>query len=156
MTSPGTPIAIAPLADAKALAHLHALCFERPWSAESFANLLSHPGVSALAGCLGETPAGFILTRRAADEAEILTIGVVSEARRQGVARALFEAVMKPMSDIRSLFIEVDVTNIAALRFYEVMGFQTAGRRKDYYQHTDGTKSDALIMRFDLASSTSG
>ena len=108
----------------------------------------------ALGGLLGETPAGLILIRQAADEAEILTIGVVPEARRRGVARALVEAAAKSLSEVKSLFIEVDVMNREALAFYEVMAFQTAGRRKDYYQHADGSRSDALIMRLDLGSST--
>ncbi len=154
MTSTAQPIAVAPLADAAALAHLHALCFERPWSAESFKNLLSHPGVSALVGVLEQEPAGFILLRRAADEAEILTIGVNRTARRQGVARALFQAAIADLPGVQNLFIEVDVSNIGAIGFYEDVGFHPTGHRKDYYQHKDGTKSDALTMGFTLNSST--
>lgn len=147
-------IAIAPLPDAAALAALHALCFERPWSAESFNTLLTLPGVRALGGMLDGTPAGFILVRQAVDELEILTICVRKEARRQGVARALFQAALSDVPKIQNVFIEVDVINIEALRFYEDLGFCITGRRKDYYQHNDGTKSDALTMGYAMDSST--
>ncbi|MCP5080082.1 MAG: GNAT family N-acetyltransferase [Alphaproteobacteria bacterium] len=147
-------MAIAPLQDAAALAALHALCFERPWSAESFETLLTLPGVRALGGVLDDRPAGFILLRQAADEAEILTICVLKDARRQGVARTLFQTAISDLPDIQTVFIEVDVNNTEALRFYEDLGFQITGQRKGYYQHDDGTKSDALAMGYAVNSST--
>lgn len=147
--SPGH-IEIAPFGDAAALAALHAACFERPWTEESFSGLLAVPGTCALGALLDETPAGLILTRQAADEAEILTIGVVPQARRQGVASALFHAALAQMGDVRSVFIEVDVDNTNAIEFYEQHQFQIGGRRTAYYRHADGTTSDALIMRHDV------
>ena len=155
MNAAARQIAIAPLPDADALARLHALCFDRPWSAESFKTLLTLPGVRALGGVLDEAPAGFILLRQAADEAEILTICVLKDARRQGVARALFQAAIADLPHIQTLFIEVDVINM--LRHSGSMrslGFHITGRRKDYYQHNDGTKSDALTMGYAMNSST--
>ncbi len=147
-------IEIAPLTDADALAQLHALCFERPWTAESFEALVGLPGTCALGGLLNQEPAGFILARQAADEAELLTIGVVETARRKGVASALFHAALDQMSDLHSVYIEVDVANADAIKFYEALDFQVEGRREDYYRHADGSASDALIMRFDVGSST--
>ena len=120
----GGRISIAPLADAAALAHLHAACFERPWSAESFENLLSHPGVSALGALADGAPAGFVLVRHVADEAEILTICVLKEARRTGVGRALFQAALSDQPHIRALFIEVDVMNTGAVRFMRSSDFK--------------------------------
>ncbi len=147
-------IEIAPLTDADALARLHALCFERAWTAESFEALVGLPGTCALGGLLNQKPAGFILARQAADEAEVLTIGVVETARRKGVARALFRAALAQMTGLHALYIEVDVANVDAIKFYEALRFQTSGRRAGYYRHADGTVSDALIMRYEVGSST--
>lgn len=154
MSTAARHISVAQLHDASTLAALHALCFERPWSAGSFATLLTLPGVRALGGMLDDEPAGFVLMRQAADEAEILTICVLKHARRRGIARTLFQAALSDLPDIRSVFIEVDVVNTEALRFYEDLGFQITGRRKDYYEHNNGTKSDALTMGYTLNSST--
>jgi ribosomal-protein-alanine N-acetyltransferase len=48
---------------------------------------------------------------------------------------------------VKSLFIEVAISNPAALALYGSCGFKEAGLRKNYYQHGDGAREDALIMR---------
>lgn len=149
-------IEIVPLTDCAALAGLHAACFERPWSEASFRGLLEVPGTCALGALLTEAPAGFILTRQAADEAEILTVGVAPPARRHGVAKALFHAALAAMEGVRSVFLEVDVTNHDAIGFYEALRFQATGRRKAYYRHPDGSMTDAVIMRHDVGGPSKG
>ena len=76
--------------DATALASIHAACFDRSWSEESFAELLKGGGVHAL----GYTD-GFIVIRCVADEAEILTLCVLPARRRAGLARKLVRAAME-------------------------------------------------------------
>ena len=49
--------------------------------------------------------------------------------------------------DVKSLFIEVAVSNHAALALYASCGFEKAGMRKNYYERNDGKREDALIMR---------
>ncbi len=146
-------IFVQPLPEPQVLAALHDQCFERPWSAKSFHSLLTMPGVTALVACKRDEPVGLVLSRQAGDEAEILTIGVLEQARRQGVARRMLEEVITRSDGLASIFIEVDVANDHALWFYEDAGFKTTGRRRDYYQLNDGTRSDALIMRLELAPS---
>lgn len=85
-----------------------------------------------------------------ADAAEILTVGVVPDARRQGLARRLVadllaEAVRR---GAREAFLEVRVDNEPARKLYESEGFVEVGRRRGYYHHG---RVDALIMRRDLA-----
>ena len=48
---------------------------------------------------------------------------------------------------VKSLFIEVAVSNQAALALYASSGFEKAGTRKNYYERGDGSHEDALIMR---------
>ncbi|MEM1198835.1 MAG: GNAT family N-acetyltransferase [Pseudomonadota bacterium] len=146
-------ISVQAFAEPRVLAALHDECFERPWSAKSFGSLLTMPGVTALVASKDDEPLGLVLSRQAGEEAEILTIGVLEKARRQGVARRLLEEVINRSDGLASIFIEVDVANDHALWFYEDAGFKTTGRRRDYYQLNDGTRSDALIMRLELASS---
>jgi len=64
--------------DGSPLAPLHAACFAEAWSAETFDRLLAQPGVFARIACDQDNIVGFILVRAAADEAEILSLGVLT------------------------------------------------------------------------------
>jgi ribosomal-protein-alanine N-acetyltransferase len=50
------------------------------------------------------------------------------------------------------MFLEVAEDNLAARALYDGAGFAVAGRRRDYYGHADGSRSDALVLRLDLNS----
>ena len=139
--------------DAAACAALHATGFAHPWSAEEFAVFLSEPacsgdGIDAKFGL-----AGFILTRRALDEAEILTIVVDPRARRQDCGRRLLGAHLSRLGalGVTTLFLEVDESNVAALALYRRHGFAQSGVRKGYYVKPDGTRANALMMRRSLS-----
>ena len=140
----------ASLADAPLLAKLHAQCFDDNWSKEAFGSLLRNAGAIALIayGDAETPPAGFILIQIAADEAEILSIGVVSTCRRRGIANALVRAGGKAADErgAATMFLEVDVKNIAARHLYGQLGFEEAGLRRGYYKTCDSL-SDALILR---------
>jgi ribosomal-protein-alanine N-acetyltransferase len=46
------------------------------------------------------------------------------------------------------VFLEVRASNAAAIRLYEGNGFDTVGRRVNYYPAADG-REDALVMRWE-------
>lgn len=130
------------------LAALHEQCFppgER-WDQAAMASLLAVPGCFACVAATGpeDRPSGMALVRVAADEAELLTIGVIPDARRQGIAdRLMTESVASAAArGAVRLFLEVSVTNAPALALYRAGGFVEVGRRRRYYP--DG--SDALVM----------
>ena len=132
---------------AELLAGLHRICFAKPWDAAAMAALLDCPGTYGLIAAAGE-PAGLVLWRLAADEAEILTIAVLPPWRRAGLGGRLLEAAAESCRDGRAgrLFLEVAAGNAAGLALYRRHGFHEVGRRKAYYD--DG--ADALVMRRDL------
>jgi ribosomal-protein-alanine N-acetyltransferase len=88
---------------------------------------------------------GFVLARVAADEAEILTLAVAADARRQGHGASLLAHAMAAAAarGAAAMFLEVAATNEAARALYTAAGFGEAGRRARYY--ADG--GDALILR---------
>jgi len=128
---------------AAAMAALHAAAFppRERWGADTFAMQLALPGVYGLIA----DAAGFVLARAVAGEAEILTIAVHPEARRQGIGRRLLAAAAEGalLRDAGELFLEVSCENSAALALYKAAGFIQVGLRVRYYP--DG--SDALVMR---------
>jgi [ribosomal protein S18]-alanine N-acetyltransferase len=127
-------------------AALHARCFTgapRPWSAEEFDDMLDRPEVFAT-----DCPGGFAVGRIAADEAELLTLAVTPEARRQGVGRRLlaaFEAEAKARG-ARCVLLEVAETNQAARGLYAGAGYASAGYRRDYYGPAEAAIG-ALVLK---------
>jgi tRNA threonylcarbamoyl adenosine modification protein YeaZ/ribosomal-protein-alanine acetyltransferase len=131
------------------LSELHRESFSTAWTETDFHALLSGNGTTALVATNQNNPAGFVLFRSAADEAEIITICTRPDFRRKGLGRLLVHNVeqqLKP-NGIKSLFIEVAVSNVAALALYKACGFSGAGTRKNYYALANGGHEDAIIMR---------
>jgi [ribosomal protein S18]-alanine N-acetyltransferase len=130
-------------ADAPALAALHAAAFppDQAWSADTIALLLALPGAFGL----WREGAGLVLARMAGDEAEILTFGVVPEARRRGHGGSLLrEAIGAARAKgAGAMFLEVAAGNAPALALYAREGFAEVGRRRRYY--SDG--ADALVLK---------
>ncbi len=135
---------------ATVLAALHAPCFEDAWDGDAMAALLATPGATALLAMqekAGEQhPCGFVLLRTAADEMEILTLAVLPQARRRGVARALMQAARRyaGKAGTRRIFIEYAEDNQAAHALYQSVGYTSDGVRPDYYRNSDGTASNAI------------
>ena len=137
-------IRAAHLADMTLLASLHADCFDDPWTDDDFAKLLSMPGAAAYVAVKAERAVAFVLTRTAADETEIITIGTTPSARRQGLAKALIDHA----APTTKLFIEVAAGNVSARALYGRCGFVEAGVRANYYRR-HGRREDAVVMRRD-------
>jgi ribosomal-protein-alanine N-acetyltransferase len=93
----------------------------------------------------GQT-AGYVLARHAADEAEILNLGVAPAARRRGVGRALVREGLAALAarGAVQVFLEVRDSNAAARALYAEFGFGEVGRRRGYYRRP---VEDAIVLR---------
>ena len=138
--------------EAVAIAALHAVSFHRGWSEQEVEALLLDRAVVAHRAMLGGTFAGFILSRRAADEAEILSVAVSGPRRGRGIGRGLLTLHLRRLAGlgVASVFLEVDENNMAAIRLYRRAGFRDVGRRPNYYPGATGKPSAALVLRRDL------
>jgi ribosomal-protein-alanine N-acetyltransferase len=139
--------------DASRLAALHADAFRRGWSVEEFERLLIEPNVVADRAMAGSSLAGFVLSRIAADQAEILSIAVAPSHRGQGLARKLLDVHLRRLAGygVTSLFLEVDERNEPARRLYAGLGFTEVGRRESYYGSAGGASGAALVLRREIA-----
>ena len=138
------------LADAEAL---HRICFpaawDRPWSRQSFAEMLAMPGTfGLLARDDANATLGLIVVRCAADEAEILTIAVEPEMRRRGIGAALIEAARSEAHGrgAARLHLEVAEDNFAARKLYAGLHFEVVGKRAGYYGRGSLGSVAALLM----------
>jgi ribosomal-protein-alanine N-acetyltransferase len=139
--------------DAAALAALHDGAFRRGWSEDEFERLLLDKTVIAHRAMIGTTLAGFIVSRLAAGEAEILSVAVAPARRGRGLARKLLDLHLRRLAGLgtTAIFLEVDEDNAPARRLYARAGFRDVGRRPAYYAHGAQAPSNALVLRRDLA-----
>lgn len=140
--------------DAKTLYQIHKACFPIYWKEAEIAEMLLTSGTRAWVARLVE-PVGMLITRSQFEQAEILTIGVLEEARGAGVAKEMMKKAHKKLvdSDVKKIFLEVAENNLAAIALYKGLGYAESGRRAAYYKQEDGTRTDALVMSKTLVNS---
>jgi ribosomal-protein-alanine N-acetyltransferase len=135
---------------AEEIAALHAKLFVPAWDANAIRGLLEHPAATSLVAVAGSPKAviGFVIGQLAADEAEILSIGVAPNWQRAGVASGLLQGLSRAArrGDAKRIFLEVAEDNEAALRLYRKLGFVETGRRKRYYERPGSHPVDALML----------
>ncbi len=138
--------------DAAAIAAIHAASFRRGWSDGEFERLLLERNTVAHRATVGRALHGFILSRLAGDEAEILSVAVASAWQGRGLARALLNLHLRRLAGLgaRAVFLEVDEDNEPARRLYRRAGFREVGRREGYYQQDRDRAAAALVLRRDL------
>lgn len=138
-------------ADAAAIAAIHATCFPQAWDEAAMSGFVAAPSVLCLIGAVPpalDSPAGLLIARRAADEAELLTIGVAPPCRRGGLGRTLLAHALAELSasGAKQLFLEVDEANGPAVALYRALGAERVGRREGYYE----SGADAAIFSLAL------
>jgi ribosomal-protein-alanine N-acetyltransferase len=81
-------------------------------------------------------------------DADVLTVAVLPEARRRGIARHFLDSLEKwsLMRGAPSMILEVGVNNSSAIALYETLDYSIINTRKNYY----GPGLDAHVMRKEL------
>jgi ribosomal-protein-alanine N-acetyltransferase len=137
------------------MAAIHRACFATAWDEITMAQFLANPDVLCLIGSVAEGSGGvlggLLIARKAADEAELLTLGVAPACRRAGLAKALVKEAVTMLREAGAtqLFLEVEEGNDAALNLYRSLGAKAVGRRAGYY----GNGADAAIFSLALSAS---
>jgi ribosomal-protein-alanine N-acetyltransferase len=139
--------------DAAAFAALHAASFRHGWSDSEFEQMLLERNIVAHRATAGRTLQGFIVSRLAGGEAEILSVAVGSAHRGRGVAGALLNLHLRRLAGLGAgaVFLEVDEHNAAARQLYRRAGFREVGQRPGYYSQGRDRAATALVLRRDLA-----
>lgn len=128
------------------IAQLEQVCFSDPWSINSIRYELTNPLSTWFVAIDGQQVLGYIGSQAVMDEADIMNVAVVPEARRRGIAQGLIDTLIKALNEkgVECLFLEVRASNESAINLYDKNGFLQVGRRKNYYHNP---KEDALILR---------
>lgn len=127
------------------VALLEGLCFQDPWSERSIASELGNPLSLWLVAMEEDRLLGYVGSQTVLDETDMMNVAVDPAARRQGVARALIQALTAQLKQrgSRKLSLEVRASNLGAIRLYESLGFVRLGCRPGYYRNP---REDAWIL----------
>ena len=133
------------LADLNAIEAIEQRAYPTPWSRSMFASELAKPTSICLGAFEGLELVGYVINSRYVDAWHVMNVAVDPEHQRRGVATQLLERLFELTRDDerRGYTLEVRVSNEAAIRLYEQLGFEARGIRRGYY--TDN-REDALIM----------
>jgi [ribosomal protein S18]-alanine N-acetyltransferase len=124
--------------------------FRHPWSSNFFLEELQVACARSILAQLNDKIVGYVLFWLLPESVDIHNIAVHPAFRRQRIGQALLQQVVEQARSRNSsrVTLEVRVSNIAAQKLYESVGFVSQGLRKGYYSD-DG--EDALIMALELA-----
>jgi ribosomal protein S18 acetylase RimI-like enzyme len=138
---------------APVVATLLSECFDDPWSTKEVVEIMAMPGGFGILADEGDGPVGYILIQAAADEASVLSIGVIAACRRRGIAGRLLAAgeCRSAEAGAAAIFLEVAADDSGACAFYRKAGYVEVGRRANYYQRQIGGRVDALLLRRTLS-----
>jgi [ribosomal protein S18]-alanine N-acetyltransferase len=122
------------VADALTLASTHAL-------------VIDETGELIVDGPSARAAAGFVLTRHAADEEELLLIAVAPQCRQRGLGEQLMRHFLAAARGraVRKVFLEMRRGN-TALGLYQKIGFNPIGERRNYYRLATGERIDAITF----------
>ena len=129
-----------------AVARLERENFSLPWSENVLKAELDRSLSLWLVALEGSCVIGYVGAQIVPDEADMMNLAVHTDYRRRGVAEALVSELIHMLKErsVRSLTLEVRVSNEPAICLYEKLGFISVGKRPGYYQKP---KEDALILR---------
>lgn len=117
--------------------------FEKVWNEKEFAYFISHDSGVCFGAFDNSRLIGFFMGLLSYGELDIVSVAVLKEYRRRGVAENLIECVVS-LPQIEKCFLEVEAGNPSAIKLYAKMGFVEYGIRKKYYA---GVK-DAVLMKW--------
>lgn len=133
-------------ADLAAVLELEAGCHPDPWTADMLRTSLAQGHrcrVMELDGALQ----GHAVLQVVAGDAELLDLCIAEAYRGQGWGRLFLCHLVSEAREAgaATLFLEVRVSNEAAIALYAGEGFHQVGRRPRYYVLPEG-REDALVM----------
>ncbi len=134
------------LSDLDKVSKIEQEAFSHPWSKEDFeVELQSNPFALYFVLEDEDVIKAYIGIWMIYEKAQITTIAVDKEFRRQGLSKILMEYLDKLCleNSVEEISLEVRVSNEKAINLYHNFGFKEKGIRKDYYQDNH---EDAYLM----------
>lgn len=128
------------------ISEIENICFETPWSRESFEKELDENSLAYyIVGISEDQVLGYAGMWVIVDEGHITNIAVHPDFHNKGIGSQLVRSLIHEAKNrgLVGLTLEVRQSNVKAQNLYTKFGFLNGGIRKRYYQDTG---EDAMIM----------
>ncbi len=131
--------------DLEQVMRIEELLFRPPWTREGFFSFLMQNNTLFLVAEEKGKILGYCGLQMAADEGDILNIGVAPERQNEGIGGFLMDSLLllADQFGIGQIYLEVRKSNTKAIRLYTRKKFEQIGLRKDYYTEP---VEDAILM----------
>ena len=132
-----------------AVAEMERQCFSDPWSEKSVASELDNPLSLWLIAEADGVVAGYVGSQTVLDSADMMNLAVSQDFRRQGIGEQLVNSLTEALAEkgVKTLLLEVRISNEPAKQLYQKLGFEIVGKRPRYYEKP---REDALSLRKEL------
>lgn len=122
--------------------------FDEFWNSSILESEIKNPFSQYIIAKINREIVGFAGVIDTVDQLEITNIVVRKDFRKKGVGNELLTELIKLAKENgkEKITLEVNNTNLAAIKLYEKNGFKNVGFRKKYYNNT----YDANIMTLKL------
>lgn len=132
-----------------AVVEMERQCFSDPWSEKSVASELDNPLSLWLIAEADGVVAGYVGSQTVLDSADMMNLAVSQDFRRQGIGEQLVNSLTEALAEkgVKTLLLEVRISNEPAKQLYQKLGFEIVGKRPRYYEKP---REDALILRKEL------
>ena len=137
--------------DLEAICRVEDDSFSRPYPHKLIAKLLrDHTQTFFVAEFPPGTIVGYCVAAEKGSSAHLISIGVISEYRRQGFATALIERLIASLNPkTRELRLEVRQDNTEAIMLYQELGFKNVELIESYYE--DGSTAVKMLLTLEDA-----
>lgn len=148
-----SPLRLRPMreSDLDAVYALELASYDFPWTRGIFADCL-RVGYACWVLSPGDgSIAGYGILSVAAGEAHIMNVCLAKVWRGTGQGKRLLYRLidLARWHEAERMFLEVRASNTIAQNLYRQAGFHAVGRRKGYYEATDG-REDAIVLARDV------
>ena len=124
--------------------------YDFPWTEGIFRDCLSNQYVCNLY-VKQKIILAYTVSQYIVDECHLLNLCVRQTARGKGLGEKMVQYLMNQarQNDIGSIFLEVRMSNTAAINLYEKLSFNEIGLRRDYYPARNG-REVALVLAHEI------
>ena len=135
--------------DIPALVEIEQDTFSAPFKEKDFLTMLENEYSSVLVAKTNGAIVGYVSFMVLFDECSILNFATKKEFKRQGVGKKVMDALLchGQALGVKKYFLEVRVSNEAAISLYKKYGFVPVGTSKN---HFTSPREDALLMNLEL------
>jgi ribosomal-protein-alanine N-acetyltransferase len=146
----------AELSDINEIMKINKVCLPENYSFDFFYRILSDFGYACVIGELEEEIIGYVLSRIErpftsflgvqSAKGHVISIAIIPKYRRKGLGIKIMKYGLKKLIDheVETIYLEVRVSNVAAIEMYRKLGFYIKKEFKEYYR--DG--ESAFVMEW--------